>query len=202
MLSLKHVTITTRHTILSDCSYEFHEGTLYGLVATNGSGKTTLFRALSGLLSLDKGEIRYEALPLGKRSIFYFETIEWFDPSLSGMDYINFVKNEWQSQVDVHSYLDSFKMEDYVKLPIRTYSLGMKQRLLIVLYLISGAKILLMDEMTNGLDEESRFIFFLYLKELKKEKCTVLLSSHYIEDIQEHCDQVLTMLDGRLEVVH
>lgn len=91
-------------------------------------------------------------------------------------------------------------MEDYIRLPIKKYSLGMKQKLLISLYLVSDANYLLMDEITNGLDEESRRILYTTLSQLKQQGKTIILSSHYKEDIEEFCDYLLLLKNQTMEV--
>lgn len=201
MLSIKNLTIETRHPILTNFSYDFQPGNLYGIVARNGSGKTTFFRTVMGLLPPRSGHISWKGKePLDKRDFFYDETSEWFEGHLSAWDYLTFVKAQWQSSVSLDEVIKTWGMGEYVKLPIKKYSLGMKQRLLIALYQVSDAKCLIMDEITNGLDETSRRIFFDVLSGLKQEGKLIILSSHYQEDIEEHCDFILHLKNQLLEV--
>lgn len=202
MLSIRNLTIKTRHPILTNFSHNFELGKLYGIVATNGSGKTTFFRTLMGLLPIESGEVTWIGESQDpKRDFFYYESSEWFDGHLSGLDYLQFIKNEWQSDVSLDEVIDLWGMRDYIKLPIKKYSLGMKQRVLIAMYLVSGAKCLIMDEITNGLDETSRQIFFDCLDHLKAQGKLIVLSSHYQEDISEHCDFILQLKNQGMEVV-
>ena len=150
MLNLTHVTLKTRQVILQDADFTFKKGRIYGLLAINGSGKTTLFRAISKLLPLSSGHI---AVP---PSLFYYESVEWLDGNLSGMDYLRLIKNIWKSDLNLRDEIAYWEMADYISLPIRKYSLGMKQRLVIAMYFLSQAKCWLMDEITNGLDEYYR----------------------------------------------
>ncbi|SKA05783.1 ABC-type multidrug transport system, ATPase component [Pilibacter termitis] len=200
MLSINNLTLITRQTILEDFSFHFEKGTLYGIVATNGSGKTTLFRAITQLIPIQKGTIELVGENKSKREFFYFETSEWFDTNLSGMDYLTFVKKEWKSTAKIEEIIHLWEMEEYIHLPIKKYSLGMKQRVLIAMYLVSQANYLLMDEITNGLDEASRGILFQALTTLKQQGKMVLLSSHYKEDIEEYCDYLLTIQNKKMEV--
>lgn len=80
----------------------------------------------------------------------------------------------------------------------RKYSLGMKQRLVIGLYLVSDAKYLIMDEITNWLDEDNRKHFFQQILNLKKQGKTILLSSHYKDEIVAYCDTVLQIHERTL----
>ena len=154
MLQLTHVTLKTRQVILQDVDFTFEKGRIYGILAINGSGKTTLFRAISNLIPISSGNIAVSP------SLFYYESIEWLDENLSGMDYLRLIKNIWKSGLNLRDEIDYWEMSDYISLPIRKYSLGMKQRLVISMYFLSQAKCWLMDEITNGLDEYYRQKFF------------------------------------------
>ena len=203
MLEINNLTIKTRQSILTDFSQTFESGRLYGLVATNGSGKTTFFRALMGLVPTVSGSCLFDGQPLEQRKadLFYFEGSDWFDDNLSGLDYLNFIKREWRSTASVADLIDFWQMADYIRLPIRKYSLGMKQRLLIALYQVSDSKLLLMDEITNGLDEAGRQQLFTVLRGLVAGGKTIILSSHYKEDILPHCDYLLTLENQKMELI-
>lgn len=203
MIELKQVTIETRHSILQKVDYTFQDGCIYGIVAINGSGKTTLFRTMMNLLRAKEGSILFDYEPIEKKlqQVFYYETIEWLDKNLSGIDYLKFVKETWNSKLKISNVIDEWKMEDYINLPIKKYSLGMKQRLVIAMYLVSDAKYFIMDEITNGLDEENRNHFFQQLQNLKQNGKTILLSSHYKDEIISACDNVLEIKDCQLREV-
>ena len=195
MLNLTHVTLKTRQVILQDADFTFKKGRIYGLLAINGSGKTTLFRAVSKLLPLSSGHIAVSP------SLFYYESVEWLDGNLSGMDYLRLIKNIWKSDLNLRDEIDYWEMSDYINLPIRKYSLGMKQRLVIAMYFLSQAKCWLMDEITNGLDEYYRQKFFDRLAQIDRKEQLVLLSSHYKEELMEICDSIVTIRQGQIEEV-
>lgn len=202
MIELKNLTIETRHPILNEVNYTFHDNQIYGIVAENGSGKTTLFRTMVNLKRAKTGTVLFDKALAEKKmkDIFYFESVEWLDKNLSGMDYMKFVKNIWKSGLNIEDVIKEWDMEEYIKLPTKKYSLGMKQRLVIGMYIISDAKYFIMDEITNGLDEENRKHFFQQIGQLKKEKI-ILLSSHYKDEIATYCDIVLQICDFKLEEV-
>ena len=195
MLTLTHVTLKTRQVILQDADFTFKKGRIYGLLAINGSGKTTLFRAVSKLLPLSSGHIAVSP------SLFYYESVEWLDGNLSGMDYLRLIKNTWKSDLNLGDEVAYWEMSDYISLPIRKYSLGMKQRLVIAMYFLSQAKCWLMDEVTNGLDEYYRQKFFDRLAQIDRQEQLVLLSSHYKEELVEICDSMVTIRQGQIEEV-
>lgn len=200
MIELRNVTIETRHPILNQVNYVFAEGKIYGIVAENGSGKTTLFRTMVNLRKVKEGTILFDSNLIESQlsKIFYFESVEWLDRHLSGMDYMRFVQSSWKSKQNIADIIKEWGMEDYIKIPIGKYSLGMKQRLVIGMYLVSDATYMIMDEITNGLDEENRAHFFHQLQELKRQGKTILISSHYKEEIMEACDTVLQIKNNQL----
>lgn len=194
MITLNQVRLKTREMILKDIDFTFEKGNIYGMVAINGSGKTTLFRAISQLISVNSGKI------IAPSSLFYYETIEWFDGNLSGMDYLLYIKNVWNSSQNLENEIEYWEMSDYIHLPIRKYSLGMKQRLLIAMYFMSQADCWLMDEITNGLDEYYRTKFFNRLKEIQTQQL-MIISSHYKEELMDVCDKIVKIENCRIEEV-
>lgn len=194
MITLNQVRLKTREMILKDIDFTFEKGLIYGMVAINGSGKTTLFRAISQLTSVNSGKI------IAPSSLFYYETIEWFDGNLSGIDYLLYVKNVWNSSQNLEHEIEYWEMSDYIHLPIRKYSLGMKQRLLIAMYFMSQAECWLMDEITNGLDEYYRTKFFNRLTEIHSQQL-IIISSHYKEELMTVCDKIVKIENCRIEEV-
>lgn len=194
MITLNQVRLKTREMILKDIDFTFEKGNIYGMVAINGSGKTTLFRAISRLISVNSGQI------IAPSSLFYYETIEWFDGNLSGIDYLLYIKNVWNSSQNLEQEIEYWEMSDYIYLPIRKYSLGMKQRLLIAMYFMSQADCWLMDEITNGLDEYYRTKFFNRLKEIQTQQL-MIISSHYKEELMNVCDKIVKIENCRIEEV-
>ena len=194
MITLNQVRLKTREMILKDIDFTFEKGNIYGMVAINGSGKTTLFRAISQLISVNSGKI------IAPSSLFYYETIEWFDGNLSGIDYLVYIKNVWNSSQNLENEIEYWEMSDYIHLPIRKYSLGMKQRLLIAMYFMSQAECWLMDEITNGLDEYYRTKFFNRLKEIHSQQL-IIISSHYKEELMNVCDKIVKIENCRIEEV-
>ena len=194
MITLNQVRLKTREMILKDIDFTFEKGNIYGMVAINGSGKTTLFRAISQLISVNSGHI------IAPSSLFYYETIEWFDGNLSGKDYLLYIKNVWNSSQNLEQEIEYWEMSDYIHLPIRKYSLGMKQRLLIAMYFMSQADCWLMDEITNGLDEYYRTKFFNRLTEIHSQQL-IIISSHYKEELMNICDKIVKIENCRIEEV-
>ncbi|MCV3740092.1 ABC transporter ATP-binding protein [Lentilactobacillus hilgardii] len=201
MLTIKKLTLVTRIPILNDFNYQFEKGNIYLISAVNGSGKTTFFRALTNLIRRKHGNISFDGKPFEKekRAVFFYETPDWMDGNLSGLDYLKFVQKQWQSSHDLNDEINFWKMDDYIKLPIKKYSLGMKQRLVIAMYFCSNATYLIMDEISNGLDEESRKQLYKRIKEtaVKEKKC-IIISSHYKSDVATIANHILHLENQKM----
>lgn len=187
MLTVQNLSLKTRQPILDDFSYQFAPGQFYQIAAENGSGKTSFLRAVTDLIPASSGKVLLDGKPYvkNKRKLFFFESNEWFNVNLTSLDYLKFVKRQWHSSVDLDQELDFLGVREYVKVPIKKYSLGMKQKLIVAMYLVSDAKYYLMDEITNGLDEESRAILYKRLNDevAQRNKC-IILTSHYSSEIK------------------
>ena len=187
MLTVQSLSLKTRQPILHDFSYQFAPGQFYQIAAENGSGKTSFLRAVTDLIPVSSGKVLLDGKPYAKnkRKLFFFESNEWLNVNLTSLDYLKFVKRQWDSNVDLDQELDFLGVRKYVKVPIKKYSLGMKQKLIVAMYLVSGAEYYLMDEITNGLDEESRAILYKRLNDevAQHNKC-IILTSHYSSEIK------------------
>ena len=187
MLTVQNLSLKTRQPILHDFSYQFAPGQFYQIAAENGSGKTSFLRAVTDLIPASSGKVLLDGKPYAKnkRKLFFFESNEWLNVNLTSLDYLKFVKSQWHSNVDLDQELDLLGVREYVKVPIKKCSLGMKQKLIVAMYLVSGAEYYLMDEITNGLDEESRAILYKRLNDevVQHNKC-IILTSHYSSEIK------------------
>lgn len=203
MLQIQNFSIQTRVPILENFSYNFSKGNIYGLVAVNGSGKTTFFRSVMNLIKRKSGSVTINNKNIQNQlsSVFFFETSDWLDENLSGYDYLTFIKKTWNSKKNINQVVKYWSMSEFINLPIKKYSLGMKQKLIISLYQISDADYLFMDEITNGLDANSRELFFNLINNLSKiDNKMIIISSHYKDDISKNCDYLLTLENSTIEV--
>lgn len=155
-------------------------------MAENGAGKSTFLRALTQLTSY-MGKIVYENKPYeqNKEKAFFFEDNSWLDNNLNVLDYLNLTQKAWCSQHSITDEVNFWCINEFIKVPIKKYSLGMKQKLIIAMYFVSDASYLLMDEITNGLDKENRDKFYSRLNELREQNKCIILTSHYANEIEK-----------------
>lgn len=206
ILTAEHISKTIRgREILSDVSLELHSGQVYGFVGRNGSGKTMLFRALSGLMGLNSGTVRWGDQVL-KRDFavlpnlgIVLENVGLY-PNLTGLENLRYLANIQKkcTQEDLRGVLERVGLDPDDKRTYGKYSLGMKQRLAIAQAIMEKPDVLMLDEPTNALDSEAVAQVREIITQEKERGALVLLASHNYEDIRLLSDEVYRLASGRL----
>ena len=185
------------------------EGCLYGLLGPNGAGKTTAMRILATLLAPDSGSVVVGgvdglAQPRDVRQLMGYVAQEVaIDKILSGRellqlqgDLYHLPPNDRESRIA--DLIDRLAMGDWIDRRCGTYSGGMRRRLDLAAGLLHRPRLLVLDEPTVGLDIESRSAIWQLLRQLVEEGTTVLLSSHYLEEVEALADQMAIIDAGRV----
>ena len=192
--------------ILDNVNLTFESGHVYGLVGRNGSGKTMLLRAICGLIFPDSGKVIIDGKQLHK-DISFPEScgiiIENTDllPNFSAFDNLKMlseIKNTANDNM-IKSAIKSVGLDPDSKKKVKTFSLGMKQRLSIAQALFEDPDILLWDEPTNALDEDGVNDVRRILLEQKKKNKLIIIASHNKEDISLLSDTVISVSNGRFQ---
>lgn len=192
--------------ILDNVNLTFESGHVYGLVGRNGSGKTMLMRAICGLIFPDSGKVIIDGKQLHK-DISFPEScgiiIENTDllPNFSAFDNLKMlseIKNTANDNM-IKSAIKSVGLDPDSKKKVKTFSLGMKQRLSIAQALFEDPDILLLDEPTNALDEDGVNDVRRILLEQKKKNKLIIIASHNKEDISLLSDTVISVSNGRFQ---
>jgi ABC-2 type transport system ATP-binding protein len=191
---------------LAGVSLSVPRGCLYGLLGPNGAGKTTTLRILATLLAPDQGQVRLAGIdaladPRRVRSrLGYVAQEVAIDKILTGRELLklqgdlhHLSRSERDQRLD--ELVDLLGMGDWIDRRCGTYSGGMRRRLDLATGLLHRPEVLVLDEPTVGLDLESRAAIWQVLRRLRQEGVTVLLSSHYLEEVDALADR-LAILDG------
>ena len=194
---------------LDDLCLSIPEGSLFGLLGPNGADKTTTLRILCTLLSPDSGSVRVgdrDALadPRGVRSLLGYVAQEVaIDKILSGRellqlqgDLYHLPRRRRDSRID--ELIALLGMDDWIDRRCGGYSGGMRRRLDLAAGLLHSPRVLVLDEPTVGLDIESRSAIWTVLRQLRAAGTTVLLSSHYLEEVDALADQLAIIEAGRV----
>ncbi|WP_299049912.1 ATP-binding cassette domain-containing protein [uncultured Nocardioides sp.] len=178
-------------------------GEIYGFLGPNGAGKTTTLRMVLGLVRPTSGTATVLGRPAGSpaataRAGALIEG-PGFHPYLSGRDNLrSLARLRGLPDSDVTGVLERVELADRARDRFRAYSLGMKQRLGVAAALLGDPELVVLDEPTNGLDPAGMADMRSLLVGLAAEGRTVLLSSHMLGEVQEICDRVGVVADGRL----
>lgn len=182
-------------TILSDVTLDIIKGQIYGFVGANGSGKTMLFRAIAGLMFPSEGTIKFSKPDIGMGVII---ENPGFLLSYTGFDNLKLLASLRNviGEAEIIETMRNVGLDPYDKRKVKQYSLGMKQKLAIAQAIMEHPELLILDEPTRGLDEESVVNIRNLLLSENKAGATVLISSHNKEDIAELCSAVFQLKDG------
>ncbi len=194
---------------LKGLSMEIPAGTLFGILGPNGAGKSTLIKILATLIEPDSGEISINNINLIKNSRQIRELIGYvaqdvaLDKILTGRELLDFQSDLYHINKNkkierIETLINQLEMNDWIDRKCGTYSGGMKRRIDLAAGLLHLPKVLILDEPTVGLDFESRNIIWQLLKDLRNDGMTVLLSSHYLDEIDKLSDRLIIIDHGRV----
>ena len=194
-----------RKRALNGVSLQIEEGELFGLLGVNGAGKTTLIKILCGLTKKTSGRITVDGFDLDKDVDKIKEVVDISPQETSVANNLT-VKENLEFFANIYDNNDAraieevvytFRLEEVLNQKAKTLSGGFKRRLSIAIALISKPKILFLDEPTLGLDVFARRELWSIIKKLQK-RVTIILTSHYLEEIENLCDRVAVLSKGKL----
>jgi ABC-type multidrug transport system ATPase subunit len=178
-------------------------GEVYGFLGPNGAGKTTTLRMLLGLIHPTSGSARIlgsaPGSPEGLARIGALVETPAFYPFLSGKDNLRVLaRHAGVPEPRVRTVLEEVELTGRARDRFGTYSLGMKQRLGVAAALLKDPELLILDEPTNGMDAAGMAEMRTFIRGLGEDGRTVLLSSHLMSEVEQVCDRVGVIRDGRL----
>jgi ABC-2 type transport system ATP-binding protein len=184
-------------------------GCLYGLLGPNGAGKTTALRILCTLLAPDSGTVRLAGVdaladPRAARSLLGYVAQEVaIDKILTGRELLQLQGDLYhlrpaERDARLSELIEWLGMHDWIDRRCGTYSGGMRRRLDLASGLLHRPRLLVLDEPTVGLDLESRSAIWVVLRQLRDQGTTVLLSSHYLEEVDALADRLAILENGRV----
>ncbi|MBK0348399.1 ABC transporter ATP-binding protein [Aerococcaceae bacterium zg-ZJ1578] len=193
--------------VLKGISFSINEPGIVALVGPNGAGKSTLLNAMVNQLDIDEGTIKLCDKPNTDVKVFndvsYLRDNSVLYPYLTGMDHLAYAARLYGvNRIRIDEVVEKMEIGSFVNRRVDTYSLGMKQQLLIALAILNHSKLIIMDEPLNGLDP-SRILFFRNLvKELTQQGKTILMSSHTLSEIDTVTQHILFLKNGNIIEEH
>jgi len=190
--------------VINGISFEIKKGEIFGFLGPSGAGKSTTQKILIKILGGYEGHISYSGKNIAEFSDEFYENIgvSFEMPihfsKMTAMENINFFLKLYKNNADVEELMKRVGLwEDRDKM-VGEYSKGMKIRLNIVRAMLNNPEMLFMDEPTNGLDPTNAMILKDMIREFRANGGTVFLTSHIMSDIDQLCDRVAFIVDGRI----
>lgn len=176
-------------------------GICFGLLGPNGAGKTTTIEMMEGIIRPSSGEILYKGEAMGPR--FKNEVGIQFQSTalqdfLTVRENLKFFSKLYPKNRSVDELIEICALESYLDRDARKLSGGQRQRMLLALALVNDPEIVFLDEPTTGLDPQARLNFWELINRIKAQNKTVLLTTHYMEEAYNLCDQIAIMDHGKI----
>jgi ABC-2 type transport system ATP-binding protein len=183
------------HEILHGINLDFGKGEIHGIIGENGAGKTTLFKCICGLEDFT-GTVEYDGGVL-KNHTGFLPTNPYYLSHMTAMEYLRLLCN---ARGIVNKNIEKYNLFD---LPLgqyaETYSTGMQKKLAITGLLLQKNEVFILDEPFNGVDISSNMIIHDILLKLKKLNKTIILSSHIFSTLQDSCDFLHYLKEGKIK---
>lgn len=201
---VRQVTKKFKETVaLKDVTVSFEKGKIHGIIGRNGSGKTVLFKCICGFMKQDSGQILVngkEVTAAAAQDIGVIIEEPGFIGSMSGFRNLRLLASVRGKISDdrIREAMEQVGLRPEEKKHVSKYSLGMRHRLGIAQAIMENPDVLVLDEPMNGLDKQGVEDIRKLLRSLRETGKTILLSSHYAEDIEVLCDTVCEMDGGIL----
>jgi ABC-2 type transport system ATP-binding protein len=190
-------------TIIKDLSFEIEKGEIFGLLGSNGCGKTTTIRALLGIYEATGGELlvdgekfepgsdfRIGYLP-EERGLYKKETV------IDVMTYFGKLRGMKRAKSWSLRYLKRVGLAEYAKTRIDKLSQGQQQKIQLGITIMNKPQLLILDEPTKGFDPVNRKLLMDIIDEMHQKGCTIILITHYMDEVERLCDRILLLKDGK-----
>lgn len=188
--------------IIKNLSLTVTKGEVYGLLGANGAGKSTAIECILGTKKADRGEISILGMNPYKdrKKLFEQVGVQFQEANYPDKIRVKELCEEtaclYHSPADYNKLLEQFGLAEKRNVLVSELSGGQKQRLFIILALLPNPQVIFLDELTTGLDTKARRSVWKNLQKLKSKGLTIVLTSHFMDEIEELCDRIGILRDG------
>lgn len=191
--------------VLENVEFTFEEGKIYGLLGRNGAGKTTFFNAINSDIEVDSALFYLDNKPLDTKDIGYVTSTPIVPEFLTGKEFLKFYidinKDKIKEKKSLEEYFDLVKLNKKDQnILLKEYSQGMKNKIQILINIITNPKIILLDEPLTSLDIVVQQDMKNLLKSLKNDHI-IIFSTHILELATDLCDEIVILNNKKLELV-
>lgn len=202
ILEVRNLTKSFRSlTAVDDVSFAIPQGACFGLLGPNGAGKTTTIEIIENIKKPTSGTVLYKGKPrdreFAKQTGIQFQSTALMD-YLKTREVLALFAQLYPHSQPIDYLIELCQLEDFLDTYATKLSGGQRQRLLLAVALVNDPEVLFLDEPTTGLDPQSRRNFWSLINEIKRRGKTVLLTTHYMEEAELLCDQLVIMDKGKI----
>lgn len=193
-------------TAVDNISFNVEQGHCFGLLGPNGAGKTTTIEIMEGIISPTSGQVLYKGKEYeGKKvdeSISQQIGIQFQHTALQDFltvkETLNLFSSFYEHALAQENIIELCDLNSFLNRDNRLLSGGQRQRLLLALALINDPDIIFLDEPTTGLDPHARRNFWQLIKNIKAQNKTIILTTHYMDEAEQLCDDIVIMDQGKI----
>ena len=189
-------------TAIRDVSFKVNRGEIFGIIGPNGAGKTTTVECIASLRTPDAGRISVDGLdPVSDaRSVRERVGVQLQESALPARlrvwEALHLFASYYRDRADIDALLDDWQLTDKRNVAVAALSGGQRQRLFIALALVGSPEVVVLDELTTGLDPEVRRVTWQLVRKLRDQGVTVLLVTHFMDEVEQLCDRVAVIAGG------
>lgn len=190
-------------TAVQNLNISVERGTVFGLLGANGAGKSTTIECILGTKKQDSGTISVLGMnpKTQRKQLFENVGVQFQDANyqekITVSELCEVTQSLYKNAADYRTLLEQFGILDKIKKPVSELSGGQRQRLFIVLALIPNPEVVFLDELTTGLDTKARREVWKILSNLKAKGLTILLTSHFMDEVEVLCDTICILKKGQ-----
>lgn len=191
---------------VQDLNFNLHEGAVIGLLGANGAGKSS---SIAAILGIEKSEFQ-ELVLLGKspiterKEVFQKVGVQFQDTNFQDRLTLEEACIQWRALYKkpqaIDPLLHTFGLHEKKKQIVKSLSGGEKQRLAVLLALLPNPQLVFLDELTTGLDTKARKMLWKQLLAMKEKGLSIVLTSHYMDEVEALCDHLIILRDGKTVV--
>ena len=186
---------------VDNVSFDVKKGHCFGLLGPNGAGKTTTIEIMEGIILPSSGQVLYQGEKVDDNTAqkigiqFQHTALQDF---LTVKETLSLFASFYQNTIPQEQLIKLCDLSDFLNRDNRLLSGGQRQRLLLALALINDPEIIFLDEPTTGLDPHARRNFWQLIKNIKAQDKTIVLTTHYMDEAEQLCDDIVIMDQGKI----
>lgn len=202
LLSVSHLNKSYGNkSVLKDFSFDLYEGETLAVIGHNGAGKSTLLNCISKVIPVDSGEIQWAIQDkMLYKNIGVHRQMNFFEANARVKDVLSLYMSITGIKVVQETYLKPYALDQHLESEVNQLSFGEKQKLTLALALLHEPKILILDEMTTGVDVVSKKALWQIIENIKAERqTTIILVTHDLNEVAQYSDRVMIIKEGQIQ---